>query len=378
MTKKLGFGFMRLPLLDKKDQTSFDFEMLTKMVDIFMEKGFSYFDTALTYHGGKSEEALRKILVERFPRDSFTIATKLPPRVVKVAEEQEVIFHEQLKRCGVDYFDYYLVHNIGTSSYQQAIDFNTFGFVQKKKEEGRINNIGMSFHDKPELLDEILNAHPELDFVQLQINYIDWENPGIQSRRCWEVARKYNKPIIVMEPCKGGNLVEVPEDAETLMKSYRADAAVPSWALRFAASQEGVFMVLSGMSTLDHVIQNTNSMLDFTPLNKEECEIIAKVTDIINAQTAIPCTTCRYCEEVCPKKIAIPDYFALYNNAKRAITDNISSQFVYYMNLASTHGTASECIVCKQCEKVCPQHLQITDFLKEVSAEFDGRILSTR
>ncbi len=378
MTKKLGFGCMRLPLLDKDDQTSFDTELLNKLVDTFIEKGFSYFDTALTYHGFKGEEAVRKALVERHPRASFTLATKLPPRMLNAEEDQERIFNEQLEKCGVTFFDYYLIHNIGYSAYSQACQYKTFDFVQRKKREGRIKNAGMSFHDTPELLDEILSAHPELDFVQLQINYIDWENPAIQSRRCYEVARKHNIPIIVMEPCKGGNLAEVPQEAESLMKTTRPDASVPSWAMRFATSQEGVTMVLSGMNTLEQVLDNTSYMSDFKPLDEEEYAVIKRVTEVINKNTAIPCTTCRYCEEGCPKKIAIPDYFVLYNSAKRAVTNNFSSQFVYYLNLTSNHGKAGDCIDCKRCEKACPQHLNVTQFLKDVSSTFDNMALPTK
>ncbi len=203
MIRKLGFGCMRLPLLDKDDQTSFDTETLNKMVDMFLERGFTYFDTAYTYHGFKSEDAIREALVKRHNRDEFTLATKLPPRILHAVEDQEKIFNEELEKCGVEFFDYYLLHNIGVSAYQQACKYDTFGFALNKKKEGKIKNLGISFHDTPELLEEILTAHPELDFVQLQINYIDWDNPGIQSRRCYEVARKHNKPIIVMEPCKG-------------------------------------------------------------------------------------------------------------------------------------------------------------------------------
>ncbi len=372
MAKKLGFGCMRLPLLDKDDQMAVDMETFDKLVDTFLEKGFSYFDTALTYHGFRSEEFVREALVKRHRRDEFTLATKLPPRVLKAAGDQERIFGEQLEKCGVEFFDYYLLHNIGLGPYQQARKYDMFGFVQRKKEEGKIKNAGMSFHDTPELLDEILTAHSELDFVQLQINYIDWENPGIQSRRCHEVARKHNMPIVVMEPCKGGNLALVPAKAEELMKAYNPDASVPSWAIRFAASQEGVMMVLSGMNTMEQVLDNTSHMADFKPLNEEEYRIISQVADIINADTAIPCTACQYCVAGCPKKIAIPDYFALYNSAKRAIIDNISSQFVYYLNLTSTHGRAGDCIGCKKCEQSCPQHLKITEFLKNVSAAFDN------
>jgi Predicted oxidoreductases of the aldo/keto reductase family len=371
ITKKLGFGCMRLPLLDKDDQTSVDVETLNSLVDAFLSKGFTYFDTALTYHGFRSEEFVRKALVERHARSEYAIATKLPPRVLKSAADQERIFGEQLERMGVDYFDYYLVHNLGVSAYQQAKQFGTFEFVREKKREGKIRNIGFSFHDTPELLEEIIAENPGLDFVQLQINYIDWENPGIQSRRCLEVARKHGLPVIVMEPCKGGNLAVVPEEAERIMKAYAPEASIPSWAIRFAASQEGVMMVLSGMNSMEQVLDNASYMADFKPLGAEEYEVIAEVTAIIDANTAVPCTACQYCVPYCPKKIAIPDYFALYNSAKRAVTDNVSSQFVYYLNLASTHGKASDCISCRSCEKVCPQHIKISDFMKDVSAAFD-------
>lgn len=378
MQKKLGFGCMRLPLLDKNDQTSIDTATLNEMVDTFLDRGFTYFDTAYVYHGFKSEEVMREALVKRHKRDAFALATKLPPRMLKTAADQETIFNEQLAKCGVEYFDYYLIHNIGVSSYPQASKYGTFGFVVNKKKEGKIKNIGISFHDTPELLDEVLTAHPELDFVQLQLNYIDWDNPGIQSRRCHEVARKHAKPIIVMEPCKGGSLAIVPEKAEKLLKAYKPDASAASWAIRFAASLEGVVTVLSGMSALEQVLDNTSYMADFKPLNDEELQIIDRVTGIINENTAVPCTLCRYCEPGCPKKIAIPDYFALYNSAKRATSANFSSQFVYYLNLTASRGKAGDCIDCKQCEKVCPQHLKITEHLKDVAKTFDNASLPTR
>lgn len=374
MNKNFGFGFMRLPLLDQQDQTSFDFETLNKMVDTFLEKGFTYFDTAYVYHGFKSEEAIRESLVKRHQRDDFELATKMPMREFHSTEEMEQIFDEQLDKCGVAYFDYYLLHNIGIglNSYQKASEFDSFGFGQRKKQEGKIRNFGISFHDTPESLDEILTAHPELDFVQLQINYIDWENPGIQARRCHEVARKHEKPIIVMEPCKGGNLAIVPEKAERLMKGYNPTASVPSWAIRFAASQEGVILVLSGMNTMWQLLDNTSYMANYMPLSKEEYKIIEQVVQIINENTAIPCTTCRYCVHECPKNIAISDYFGLYNNVKSALAiGRRTSQFLYYLNISGTHGKASDCINCKQCEEACPQHLKIPELLKDVSAIFD-------
>ena len=371
MTKKLGFGCMRLPLLDKADQTSFDCENLNKQVDTFIEKGFSYFDAAYTYHSYHCEEAVHNALVDRHSRDQYAIATKMPMRDIHSREEQSKIFDEQLTTLGVNYFDYYLLHNIGKKAWKVAQELDTFEYCYQMKQEGKIKKLGMSFHDTPELLEEILEQkHDRLDFVQLQINYIDWENPAVQSRRCYEVAVKYNLPVIVMEPCKGGVLVNVPEEAEKLMKAYHPELSIASWAIRFAASQDGVFMVLSGMNTMEQVLDNTSYMDNFNALDEKEMEIIKRVVEIINAEAAIPCTACRYCEHGCPMNIAIPDYFALYNSAERQKI-NFSSQQVYYINLSTNHGKAKDCIDCKQCEKACPQHLPIVEHLKDVSKKFD-------
>lgn len=377
--KKFGFGCMRMPVLNKEDQASFDYELINKLFDTYLEKGFDFFDTAYTYHGYRAEEGIRKALVERHPRGTFQLATKLPLRDFKDSEDMERIFNEQLTNCGVDYFDYYLLHNMGSNVYEKCVKYGAFDFVQNKKAEGKIKVVGMSFHDTPELLDEILSKYGEgLDFVQLQINYIDWEQPNVQSRRCLEIANKYNKPISVMEPCKGGTLVNVPEEAEKLMKDHNKDASVASWALRFAASQKGVFRVLSGMNTMEQVEDNTSFMEDFKPLNDEENAIIEKVTKIINDKTAVQCTACEYCTHGCPKDIAIPKYFALYNSIMRT-TGSFSSQMVYYNNIAINHGKASDCIGCKKCEGACPQHLPITEYLQEVVGKFEkNSIIPTR
>ena len=368
----LGFGCMRLPVLRADEPDSFDFEKIQQLFDAFLAKGFTYFDTAYTYHGYHAEEAVRSALVERHPRESFRLATKLPLRDFKDADDLERIFSEQLEHCGVSYFDCYLLHNMGTNVYEKCRKYDAFAFVARKKAEGKIRRVGMSFHDTPELLDEILGQYGDgLDFVQLQVNYLDWEQPNVQSRRCLEVARKYGKPVTVMEPCKGGTLVNLPEEAEALLKGARPEDSGASWALRFAASQEGVTRVLSGMNTLEQVEDNAGTFLRFEPITAEEQKVIGQVTEIIERNTPIPCTGCAYCTHGCPKNIAIPQYFALYNNISRT-TGSFSSQTSYYNNTALKHGKASDCVGCGQCEKACPQHLPIREHLKEVAAKFEA------
>lgn len=379
MVKDFGFGCMRLPLLNKDDQTSFDYELIERLFDAFLNKGFTYFDTAYTYHGYHAEEAVRKTLVERHPRNSFQLATKMPLRDFKDAEDLERIFNEQLSNCGVEYFDSYLLHNMGVNVYEKCRKYDAFHFVRRKKDEGKIKAVGMSFHDTPELLEEILDKYGDcLDFVQLQINYMDWEQPNVQSGRCLKIANRFNKPVTVMEPCKGGTLIHVPAEAEKLMKDYNPNASVASWAFRFAASQEGVVRVLSGMNSMEQVEDNTSTFADFKPLNDEELAVIKKVSEIIEANTAVACTACGYCTHGCPKNIAIPQYFALYNSIMRT-TGSFSSQMVYYNNTAITHGKASDCIGCGKCEEACPQHLPIREHLKDIVTKFEkNSIIPTR
>ncbi|MDR1126390.1 MAG: aldo/keto reductase [Deltaproteobacteria bacterium] len=371
--KKLGFGFMRLPLKDANDQKSVNMDELEKMVDAFMAQGFSYFDTAWMYHDHCSENVLKSVLVERYPREAFTVATKMPVMYLKNEAEQESIFQEQQKKCGAGFFDYYLLHGLNAEHYETTKKFNSFAFIQKKKDEGTIGKIGFSYHDDAELLDIILREHPEVDFVQLQINYLDWENHAIQSRQCYDVASKHHKPVIVMEPVKGSTLAAVPVEAEKLFKACRPDLSVASWAIRFAASLEGVMMVLSGMSTLPQLVDNISYMKNFVPLDAGERGVLEKAREIINATIAVPCTACRYCVSGCPQNIPIPSYFALYNAHMIDTNKHWSVQKAYYGNYAQKYGKASDCIACGQCEAHCPQHIEIVKSLKLVSQAFDGQ-----
>ena len=367
---KLGFGLMRLPEKDGE----LDLEQLCKMVDAYMTSGMNYFDTAYMYCGGKSESIIKKALVERYPRDSFTLTTKLPQWMMEEGiDGRDRIFNEQLARTGAGYFDYYLLHDIGQDHYKIYNDLDCFNWIMDKKEKGLVKHVGFSFHDNAQLLDKVLTEHPEMEFVQLQINYLDWNSEGIQSRKCYEVAKKHNKPVIVMEPVKGGTLAKVPDNVEKMFKDYNSEASIPSWAIRFAASHKNVKMVLSGMSNMEQLMDNMSYMKDFKPLNNEEQDIIMKAVDAINSNIAIPCTGCSYCTEGCPMKIAIPKYFSLYNADLQEVKEKgWTPQGEYYDRLTHIFGKASDCVACGQCEKACPQHLSIIEDLKKV-AEYFGK-----
>ncbi|MBQ5773076.1 MAG: aldo/keto reductase [Clostridia bacterium] len=368
--KNLGFGMMRLPLLDREDPKSVDMEQVCQMVDTFLERGFTYFDTAYMYHGFQSENVVREALVKRHPRDSFLLASKLPSMFLKEEGDQERIFAEQLEKCGVDYFDYYLVHNLNTKNYEIAERFGSFAFVSELKRQGKVRRMGFSFHDSAEVLDKILTEHPEVDFVQIQLNYLDWESDTIQSAKCHEVCLKHGKSIIVMEPVKGGTLAKLPERVSLMLSEAHPDWSAASWAIRFAASCEDVFMVLSGMSDMEQLLDNIGYMADFRPLAEGERALLGDAARMILEDIAVACTSCRYCVDGCPKQIDIPQYFALYNRAKQADEGELQELKKAYAELDEHSGKASECIACGQCVRACPQHIRIVAALREVAKLF--------
>lgn len=360
---------MRLPLVDANDPTSIDIEQTKKMVDTFLERGFTYFDTAWMYCGFKSENAAKEALVDRHPRDSFTLATKLHAGFIKTEEDRDRIFREQMEKTGVSYFDYYLLHDVRASHYEIYTKLDCFNWLKEKKEQGLVRKMGFSFHDTAEFLDRVLTEHPEMEFVQLQLNYLDWDSEEVQSRKCYEVAKKHGVPVIVMEPVKGGTLAGVPKSVERMFKSCHPEMSVPSWAVRFAAGLDNVMMVLSGMSNMEQLLDNTGYMAELKPLDEKEQEIIRKAVELINSNIEIPCTGCAYCTDGCPMNISIPKYFSLYNADRQEAKDNSRE---HYDDLTKTFGKAGDCVACGQCEEVCPQHLPVIEYLKDVAEHFEN------
>ena len=360
--KKLGFGLMRLP---KLEDGSIDVEQTKTMVDMFLQKGFKYFDTAYVYDMGESEKAIKQALVDRYPREDYFLATKLnawQQCTDEASAKQQ--FYTSLERTGAGYFDFYLLHALQGENYTKYDEYNLWEFVKELKEKGLVKHYGFSFHAGPDLLDELLTAHPDVDFIQLQVNYADMDNPDVQSRANMEVARKHGKPFVIMEPVKGGTLANPSPDIKEIFNDFNPDKSAASWAIRFAASQEGVLTVLSGMSNIEQMEDNLSYMTDFEPLTSAEMYAIERVRTIMGASKAIPCTACGYCMEGCPMQIPIPAIFSAYN---MYLKDGkpIEDAKAEYGLVTSGTGLASDCISCGQCESACPQQINIIDRIAE-------------
>ncbi len=363
--KNFGFGMMRLPMIGEE----VDYEHTCKMVDEFMAQGFNYFDTAHGYISGKSEIAIRECLVKRYPRESYILTNKLTDNLFDSKEDIRPFLETQLKACGVEYFDFYLMHAQDGRNFEKYRRCNAYETAFELKKEGKIRHVGISFHDSAEVLEHIITTYPEIEVVQIQFNYVDYEDPEVEGRKCYEVCRKYNKPIIVMEPVKGGTLVNLPANAKRVLEELD-NGSVASYAIRFAAGFEGIAMVLSGMSNMEQMLDNLSYMKDFQPLSDVEMEAVHKVCDIIKSKSMIPCTACRYCVDGCPMKISIPDLFACYN--AKMIHNDWNQDYNYNNVHTINHGKASDCIGCGKCEQICPQHLEIRDLLKKVAECFEG------
>ena len=362
--KNFGFGCMRLPM----NGSEVDTEETCRMVDAFLEAGFNYFDTAHGYIQGKSELALKECLTSRYPRDRYILTDKLTDFYFKKEEDIRPFFESQLQACGVDYFDFYLMHAQNAENYKFFKSCHAYENAFALKKEGKIRHVGISFHDTAEVLDRILTEYPEVEVVQIQFNYLDYDDPAVQSRLCYEVCRKHNKPVLVMEPVKGGNLVNLPEKAKAVLDDLHGGSPA-SYALRFAAGFPGMMMVLSGMSNMEQMQDNISFMKDFKPLNEEEMEAVKKVQQIFKEKDLIPCTACRYCTEGCPKHIAIPDLFAVMN--AKMLHHDWNADYYYNQVHTSEGRKASDCIKCGKCEKACPQHLPIRELLVSVAKEFE-------
>lgn len=361
--KNFGFGAMRLPMIGE----NVDLEQFCRMVDLFMDAGFNYFDTAHPYLKGQSEIALRECLVKRYDRESFVLTNKLSPSQFQTGEEVRPLFQRQLEACGVDYFDFYLMHAMDAEYFQKYKETGAFETAFQLKAEGKVRHIGFSFHDTAEVLDQILTEYPQFEAVQLQFNYLDMDSDSIQSRACYEVCRKHNKPIIVMEPVKGGHLVKLPQEAKDIFAALGGGSDA-SYAIRFAASFPGIFMVLSGMGSVEMVADNCGYMQNFQPLNEKELEAVEQVKNILLSQARVDCTGCRYCMEVCPQGVPIPELFSCL--AGRRLGNWVNSQ---YRAVVEEKGVkSSDCIQCGACESACPQHLPIRQLLEEVTKEFES------
>ena len=362
--KNFGFGCMRLPMIGEEVNC----DEFCRMIDAFMESGFNYFDTAHGYLDGKSETALRECLVKRYPRESYILTNKLSGGYFSKQEDILPLFNEQLACCGVEYFDFYLMHAQNKQGFEKYKACKAYETVLELKEAGLVRHMGISFHDKAEVLDQILTEYPQIEIVQIQFNYADYDDASVESRKCYEVCRKHNKPMIVMEPVKGGKLVDLPNEAQAIFDSLNGGSAA-SYAIRYAAGFDGIIMVLSGMGTMEMVQDNCSYMKDFKPLNDTEKHAVAQVLDILRGFDLINCTACSYCTAGCPKNIAIPNLFGCYNT--NMMWGGSNGKY-YYKHIYTSEGRkASDCIECGQCEDVCPQHLPIKQLLKDVAAKFE-------
>lgn len=364
--KNFGFGCMRLPM----DGEKVDIDETCRMVDAFFEAGFNYFDTAHGYIKTQSEPALKAALTSRYPRSRYILTDKLTGSFFKKQEDIRPLFESQLDACGVDYFDFYLMHAQGADSFEFFKSCNAYETAFELKKEGKVRHVGISFHDRAQVLDKILTEYPDVEVVQLQLNYVDYDDPAIEGRKCCEVCIKHGKPIIVMEPVKGGNLARLPENAQKVIDDLGGGSAA-SYAIRYAAGLPNVIMVLSGMSNLEQMRDNISAMRDYKPLDEREMNAIGDVKSIFNSMNLIPCTACRYCTDGCPKHIAIPDLFAVMNT--KQIYHDWNADYYYNMVHTSNGRKASDCIQCGRCEKACPQHLEIRKLLKDVAAEFEKK-----
>ena len=363
---RLGFGLMRLPEAGGK----IDHEEVCRMVDAYMDAGMNYFDTAYIYHGGRSEVEAGEAIVKRYPRNSFKIATKLPAWEMRTKEDRDRIFNEQLRRAGVDHYDFYLLHSIEEGNIDKYVSLDCFNWGLQKKAEGKIGHFGFSFHGSPELLKRVLDEYPAPEFVQIQLNYADRANPVVRSWALYEILHERNIPIIVMEPVKGGMLAALKSELEDKYRALRPDSSIASWALRFVASLPGVMTVLSGMTHEDQMRDNLDTFLHFEPMTEKEMEVVDEVTKIMLDIPQIGCTACRYCCDGCPMKISIPDVFRTINTMTLYNEDFRPRAF--YNGLVETGvGRAADCVACGQCESVCPQHLPIIDLLKKAADKLD-------
>ena len=364
---KMGFGFLRLPTVEENETKKIDFELTCKLVDSFLEKGGRYFDTAYTYLKGESETMLRETLVKRHPRDSYMIADKLPGYKVKSYEDNEKYFNEMLERCGVDRFDVFMLHWLTAGNYRIAEEMNEFGFMRDVKARGQADRIGFSYHDSPELLDEILTAHPETDCVLIQVNWLDWNSATLQAKQLYDVVTRHGKSVMVMEPVKGGSLAKLPDEVAEKLNAADPDMTPAAWALKFAQSLENVEVVLSGMNTLEQIEEN---MRDVEPITEAQTAVLMDAAEMLRSTIAVNCTGCGYCVSHCPKKIAIPQYMALYNEYARNPGDGWKMQHVFD-SIAKNNGKPSECIACGMCEKNCPQKLHIIETLQKLVKPFE-------